>query len=254
MFASLSFPSICERLKTAPFDDFDPVLNHRHLQECLHKLLRVYAMNGGTDRRAQLEFAVYYMLDHLGMCLGYIWHRLLVCSAVVCSVDWRVSCFCSSSISLLFIYVFPGQSEAFCHYFTATQQEIEWGCEGTRWLLLDLHAVLLLFGQLRWWCTAEDRIQAECSISAGQLCSFLPPGKESASIGTMCTAAKGGPCEMVCLWHRRGVGRCVYLVWGALRWDWVLVKQGVSVHFPSPLGKACASWTLLTAQGMHNSL
>ena len=76
LFASPSFPPVCERLKTAPFDDFDPVLNHRHLQECLHKLLRVYALNGGTDRRAQLEFAVYYMLDHLGMRLGFTTRHL----------------------------------------------------------------------------------------------------------------------------------------------------------------------------------
>lgn len=66
------FPSVCLRLRMVPFDDFDPVLNHHCLQECLHKLLYMYALNGGMDRKTQLEFAVYFMLNHLGMCLGLI--------------------------------------------------------------------------------------------------------------------------------------------------------------------------------------
>ena len=70
LVASPPFPSVCNRLRRVPFDDFDPVLNHRHLQECLHKLLRVYMLNGGSDGKRQLEFAVYHMLDHLGRCLG----------------------------------------------------------------------------------------------------------------------------------------------------------------------------------------
>lgn len=60
-----------DRLLAAGVDRFDPKLNRDHLQQCLLKLLKLYANQVGDLPPNMAEFESYYLLTNLGKLLNF---------------------------------------------------------------------------------------------------------------------------------------------------------------------------------------